>query len=113
MNRMAQSAKFLSPRAIAAFPNIATVTSTIPNPGNHGDLCTHGARDAGASIIGGCCGTAGEHLAAMRSALDSQPRGPMPDVEAVEAALGTITTPTDAAENHKRDREGRRRRRQD
>ena len=69
------------------------------------------ARDAGAVIIGGCCGTAGIHLAAMRKALDETPRGDMPDVDAVELRLGSITTPTDAAESHKRDRNERRRRR--
>ena len=31
----------------------------------------HLAIDGGAKIIGGCCGTSFEHLAAMRKALDS------------------------------------------
>ncbi|MEZ5845307.1 MAG: betaine--homocysteine S-methyltransferase [Geminicoccaceae bacterium] len=69
------------------------------------------ARDAGAAIIGGCCGTGGVHLAAMRKALDTMPKGPLPGIDAIEAQLGAITTPTDAAESHKRDRDGRRRRR--
>jgi 5,10-methylenetetrahydrofolate reductase len=30
-------------------------------------------RDAGASIVGGCCGTTPQHIAAMRNALDSRP----------------------------------------
>ena len=69
------------------------------------------ARDAGAAIIGGCCGTTGIHLAAMRAALDHTPRGQMPDVAFIEERMGPITTPDQAAETHKRDRESRRRRR--
>ncbi len=34
------------------------------------------ARDAGAKIIGGCCGTSCGHLAAMRQALDDYTPGP-------------------------------------
>ena len=45
------------------------------------------ARDAGATIIGGCCGTTPEHVAAMVSALDTTPRGPL-DIEGMTAALG-------------------------
>jgi len=41
----------------------------------------HLAIDAGARIIGGCCGTSPEHLAAMRKALDSHVAGPRPDTE--------------------------------
>lgn len=69
------------------------------------------ARDAGAMLIGGCCGTRGEHLVAMRRALDDTPPGPPPEIETVERALGSITTPTQAAENKARDRASRRRRR--
>ena len=51
------------------------------------------ARDAGARIIGGCCGTSPEHLAAMRDALDRHtPRG-RPEREAVIAALGKLMAP--------------------
>ncbi|MEC7963279.1 MAG: betaine--homocysteine S-methyltransferase, partial [Pseudomonadota bacterium] len=39
------------------------------------------ARDAGATIIGGCCGTMAEHLSAMRAALESRERGPRPTLE--------------------------------
>ena len=46
------------------------------------------ARDAGATIIGGCCGTTPEHIAAMVSALESTPRRTL-DTEAMTAALGT------------------------
>ncbi|MCB2102249.1 MAG: betaine--homocysteine S-methyltransferase [Rhodobacterales bacterium] len=49
------------------------------------------ARDAGARIIGGCCGTKPEHVAAMRRALDERPRGETPDLEAITARLGALT----------------------
>lgn len=49
------------------------------------------ARDAGARIIGGCCGTSPEHVAAMRHALDSTPPGNSPDLDQVVALLGEIS----------------------
>ncbi len=45
------------------------------------------ARDIGARIIGGCCGTTAEHLRAMRAALEATPRGPRPSPEAIAARL--------------------------
>ncbi|WP_051482900.1 betaine--homocysteine S-methyltransferase [Thioalkalivibrio sp. HK1] len=50
------------------------------------------ALDAGARIIGGCCGTTPTHLKAMREALDNHPKGPPPDLEAVIHELGSITS---------------------
>ena len=49
------------------------------------------ALDAGARIIGGCCGTTPEHLRAMRAALESHVRGPAPTVAAIEARLGALS----------------------
>jgi 5-methyltetrahydrofolate--homocysteine methyltransferase len=49
------------------------------------------ARDAGARIVGGCCGTTPEHVAAMRHALDSTAPGPTPTIEDVERELGAVT----------------------
>ncbi len=49
------------------------------------------ARDAGARIVGGCCGTSPEHVAAMRQALDSTPPGDTPDLDEVIRVLGDIT----------------------
>ncbi len=46
------------------------------------------ARDAGARIVGGCCGTSAVHLGAMRSALDRQPAGSRPDADSIVAATG-------------------------
>jgi len=47
--------------------------------------------DAGARIIGGCCGTTPEHLRVMRRALESHTRGPVPDLATIEARLGAIS----------------------
>lgn len=48
------------------------------------------ARDAGARIVGGCCGTTPAHLAAMAAALRDRPRGPRPSRAEVEALFGPI-----------------------
>jgi len=48
--------------------------------------------DAGARIIGGCCGTTPTHIAAMREALDGYQAGDKPDLETLEQALGAIST---------------------
>lgn len=57
------------------------------------------ARDAGARIIGGCCGTTARHLRAMRDALGSRPRGSVPSHADIEARLGSlkVTTTTEEA----------------
>jgi 5-methyltetrahydrofolate--homocysteine methyltransferase len=49
------------------------------------------AFDAGARIIGGCCGTTPEHLRAMKQALDSHTKGERPDATAI-SQLGTISS---------------------
>ncbi|MGA7266191.1 MAG: betaine--homocysteine S-methyltransferase, partial [Aestuariivirga sp.] len=49
------------------------------------------ALDAGARIIGGCCGTSPEHLAAMRKSLESYSRGARPSVELIEQKLGPVS----------------------
>jgi 5-methyltetrahydrofolate--homocysteine methyltransferase len=49
------------------------------------------ARDAGARIVGGCCGTSPEHVAAMRHALDNTAPGPVPTIEDVRRELGDVT----------------------
>jgi len=50
------------------------------------------AVDAGARIIGGCCGTAPEHLRVMREALEAHTPGPPPDLDAIVSRLGQIST---------------------
>ena len=53
------------------------------------------ARDSGARIIGGCCGTMPEHLRRMREALSTRPRSPRPTLEAITAALGGFSSASD------------------
>lgn len=49
------------------------------------------AVNAGARIIGGCCGTSPTHLAAMRASLDSAIVGARPTLEEIVAATGSLT----------------------
>ena len=70
------------------------------------------ARDAGARIIGGCCGTSPEHLAAMRRALDAHVPQQRPTVAVVEQRLGEVSALAkghDAAASAGEKRERRRR----
>lgn len=69
------------------------------------------ARDAGARIIGGCCGTSCEHLAAMRQALDSHEPRPRPTLEAIIGTIGPMRNKTaaESAAQPTRERGGRRR----
>lgn len=53
----------------------------------------HLAIDCGARIIGGCCGTTADHIAAMRVAIDSHDMGPRPDQALIEARLGPLQAP--------------------
>jgi 5-methyltetrahydrofolate--homocysteine methyltransferase len=55
------------------------------------------AIDAGARIIGGCCGTTCTHLGAMRRAIDSHVRRPRPTVAEIVETLGPLTSPPPAA----------------
>ncbi len=70
------------------------------------------ARDCGARIIGGCCGTMPEHLRAMREALENRPRGERPTLERIVAALGPFSSENDGTGDNiapKRERRGGRR----
>lgn len=51
------------------------------------------AYDAGARIIGGCCGTSPGHLAAMRDALDHHTPRPRPDLATIIEKLGPLVAP--------------------
>ncbi|MBE0454210.1 MAG: betaine--homocysteine S-methyltransferase [Roseovarius sp.] len=53
------------------------------------------ARDAGATIIGGCCGTMPEHLSKMRAALEERRHGPRPTLEQITDVLGPFSSATD------------------
>lgn len=48
------------------------------------------ARDAGARIIGGCCGTTPSHLSAMKDALGMSKKASAPSLDDVERYLGPI-----------------------
>lgn len=70
------------------------------------------ARDAGVKIIGGCCGTMPEHLAAMRKALETRAKGPKPSTDDIQARLGAFSSASDGtgdtSGDPKRERRGRR-----
>ncbi|MEM7072122.1 MAG: betaine--homocysteine S-methyltransferase [Pseudomonadota bacterium] len=49
------------------------------------------AIDMGVKIIGGCCGSDGPIIAAIRDAVDHHRAGPRPDLDRLQARLGEIT----------------------
>ncbi|WP_375258124.1 betaine--homocysteine S-methyltransferase [Citreimonas sp.] len=53
------------------------------------------ARDSGARIIGGCCGTMPEHLRAMRAALESHTPRARPTLDHIAEVLGGYSSPSD------------------
>ena len=71
------------------------------------------ARDCGATIIGGCCGTTAEHLEKMHEALSTRPRGDRPTLDQITEALGPFSSAADGTgdddDGPKRERRGRRR----
>ena len=60
------------------------------------------ARDAGARIIGGCCGTTPAHVAAMVKALAGHAKGAAPSYEEIEHALGPVRKNTTAPQVSRR-----------
>jgi 5-methyltetrahydrofolate--homocysteine methyltransferase len=105
--------------AASGLPLIAKANAGIPTV--HGDHVhysgtpetmaryAHLAIDAGARIVGGCCGTSPAHLAAMRHAIDHHHAGARPDLGAVVAGLGALVSPPPAAGEQAPRRAGRRR----
>lgn len=71
----------------------------------------HLAIDAGAAVIGGCCGTTCEHLRAMRKALDEHRPGPRPTLDDIVSRIGPLRNPVagGAGASRRRERRGRRR----
>ncbi|MFO0294597.1 MAG: betaine--homocysteine S-methyltransferase [Rhodospirillales bacterium] len=69
------------------------------------------AVDAGARIVGGCCGTSPVHLAAMRAAIDTHARRRRPDNDLLVRMLGAFVSPppADGGEGAAARRAGRRR----
>jgi len=68
----------------------------------------HLAIDAGARIIGGCCGTSCEHLAAIRQAVDSHVAGARPTLELIVEKIGPLRNKTAEEQAPPRERRGRR-----
>ncbi|PID36683.1 MAG: methionine synthase I [Rhodobacterales bacterium] len=57
------------------------------------------ARDCGARIIGGCCGTTPDHLRAMREALETRPKADTrPSLEDIAARLGDFSSASDGTD---------------
>ncbi|OHV77904.1 betaine--homocysteine S-methyltransferase [Ensifer sp. LCM 4579] len=67
------------------------------------------AVDAGARIIGGCCGTSCAHLAAMRVALDNHEKGERPTLDVIVEKIGPLRNKTANEGAPQRERGGRRR----
>lgn len=62
----------------------------------------HRARDIGANLIGGCCGSSSEHIALMRSVLDGET--PVPEVEEIQVTRQVVTS--DRPRRRRRNRSG-------
>ncbi|MEM7718401.1 MAG: betaine--homocysteine S-methyltransferase [Pseudomonadota bacterium] len=69
------------------------------------------ARDSGARIIGGCCGTTPDHLEKMRAALEAHVPGATPTLERIAATLGGFSSASDGTNEDDVPRRTRRRRR--
>jgi 5-methyltetrahydrofolate--homocysteine methyltransferase len=71
------------------------------------------AVDAGAKIVGGCCGTSFAHLAAMRKALDAHKKAARPTVETIVERIGPMrnkiasAAPAEAGEGRRERRRSR------
>ncbi|MEM7497444.1 MAG: betaine--homocysteine S-methyltransferase [Pseudomonadota bacterium] len=69
------------------------------------------ARDAGARLIGGCCGTMPEHLRAMRAALEAHEPGERPSLETIRERIGEFSSASDGTGEDAGGESRRRRRR--
>ena len=71
------------------------------------------ARNCGARIIGGCCGTMPEHLRSMREALETTPASHAPTLDQIVAEIGPFSSESEGTGDQsaapKRERRGRRR----
>ena len=65
------------------------------------------AVDGGARIVGGCCGSRPEHVAAMRAALDGYIANGKPDRALIESRIGPLVNPPNEG-GRVRERRGRR-----
>lgn len=58
------------------------------------------ARNSGAKIIGGCCGTMPDHLRAMRAALENSELSSAPSLDQITTALGGFSSPSDGTDGN-------------
>jgi 5-methyltetrahydrofolate--homocysteine methyltransferase len=87
------------------FEGTEAVYSGTPNlMANYATL----AIDAGARIIGGCCGTTPEHLAAMRAAIDTHVRGEQPTIDTIVEQIGPLANAAPTENTKKPTRRSRR-----
>lgn len=56
------------------------------------------ARNCGASIIGGCCGTMPDHLRKMREALETNSKNGAPSLEEIQTKLGAFSSESDGTD---------------
>jgi 5-methyltetrahydrofolate--homocysteine methyltransferase len=68
-------------------------------------------RDAGAKIVGGCCGTSPDHLRAIRQSLEEHQPAELPTIDSIVARLGQLTSKAAATLGTEQPGGGRRNRR--
>lgn len=66
------------------------------------------AVDAGARIIGGCCGTTPDHVAAMRASIDAHVRGQPPTIDTIIEQVGSLTNVVPSEDTKRSPRRSRR-----
>ncbi len=66
------------------------------------------AIDAGARIIGGCCGTSCDHLAAMRKAIDTHQKIDRPSIDTITNTIGPMVNKSASSETASKKRGNRR-----
>ncbi|MEO0327477.1 MAG: betaine--homocysteine S-methyltransferase [Pseudomonadota bacterium] len=69
------------------------------------------AIDAGARIVGGCCGTSYAHLRAMRQAIDTHTKANRPALDIVVEKIGPLVNKPAASNNEQESKQRKRRRR--
>ena len=57
------------------------------------------ARDSGATIIGGCCGTTPQHLEKMKESLETRAKGPRPTLEQITQRMGGFSSVSDGTDD--------------
>ena len=92
--RFAAPDAFFSAMPNAGFPEVVGGRILFPATAEYFADCAATFVNIGASVIGGCCGTGPEHIAAMRAALDQ------PSSDFVDLHIGHIDIEQEAHEPH-------------